>query len=80
MKDAQPIAGSSGTDLVAGQPGSYACEVTARNAAGSTSQTSAQVAISTSAAPAPRVKLGKLVLDKSKGTAVLLVNPPEGRP
>ncbi len=63
-ENGQPIAAATTTTFAASQPGSYTCTVTATNAAGSTSQTSAALVIST-------LKLTKVKLNKRKGTAII---------
>jgi DNA-binding beta-propeller fold protein YncE len=45
------IPGATSTTIVAGSPGDYACQVTAHNQAGATSQTSAAHTVSSPAAP-----------------------------
>ncbi len=64
LSDGQPIAGATAASFIASQPGSYTCQVTATNAAGSASQTSAAFVIST-------LKLTKVKLNKRKGTATI---------
>jgi hypothetical protein len=67
LKDGQPIAGATSTTLKAGAVGNYTCQSTATNHAGSTSQTSTPVGI---------FKLGKVKLNKKKGTATVSVQVP----
>ncbi len=67
LKDGQPIAGATTTSLKASKVGSYACQGTATNHAGSTLQTSAPVAV---------FKLGKAKANAKKGTATLSVQVP----
>jgi len=64
-ENGQPIAAATTTTFAASQPGSYTCTVTTTNAAGSASQTSAALVIST-------LKLTKVKLNKRKGTATIL--------
>jgi DNA-binding beta-propeller fold protein YncE len=67
LQNGQAVAGATATTLKAGSVGSYSCQGTATNQAGSASQTSAPVAI---------FKLGKVTLNKKKGTATLAVQVP----
>jgi hypothetical protein len=58
-----PIAGATTSSVIASSPGDYRCEVTATNAAGSTTQTSAPAIVSASTGPgtARPPLLGRLV-------------------
>jgi hypothetical protein len=67
LKDGQPIAGATGGTLAASSVGSYSCQSTAVNQAGSTSQTSAAV---------PIFSVGKAKVNRKKGTAILPVKVP----
>src|SRR5262249_22228905 len=63
-----PIAGATASSVIASSPGDYRCAVTATNAAGSTTQTSAPTTISV---PPPR--LGRLVNAKPVTGKVFVV-------
>lgn len=67
-----PVAGATGTTLTVSQPGSYACQVTATNGAGSTTATSAPITVAAPVAPAPSIKVTKVKYDKKNGTATIL--------
>jgi DNA-binding beta-propeller fold protein YncE len=67
LEDGQPIAGATGGSLVASSVGSYSCQSTAVNQAGSTAQTSAAV---------PVFRVGKAKVNRKKGTALLPVKVP----
>ena len=67
------IEGATGSSFTAGPAGEYRCRVTARNEAGSGSQTSAPHAV---AKPSNRFSFGKAKLNKKKGTATLDVIVP----
>lgn len=69
-RDGSPIAGS-GNSIRADAPGSYACEVTATNFAGSAAQTSAARAVIANA-----FTIGRAKLNKKKGSAKLTVTVP----
>ena len=71
-RNGQPVAGADGKTLTTTLGGSYTCAETATNAAGSTTQTSASVEVLAS----NKFKLGKLKLNKKKGTAKLSVTVP----
>lgn len=71
-RNGQPVAGADGKTLTTTLGGSYTCAETATNAAGSTAQTSASVEVLAS----NKFKLGKLKLNKKKGTAKLSVTVP----
>jgi 6-phosphogluconolactonase (cycloisomerase 2 family) len=63
-----PIAGATGSFLVAAEPGSYACQVTAANHAGSSAQTSAPLQVK----PSNEFTIGKV---KRTKLAVTLTSP-----
>jgi DNA-binding beta-propeller fold protein YncE len=85
QRDGADLPGASGTTLVASEPGLYSCRVAAANVAGSASQTSAQVQVSSessrpsgSAKPSNdftigRVKKGKLSLTLASAGAVRVI-------
>lgn len=52
-RDGLPVVGASGSTLIADAAGAYRCAVTARNGAGSTTETSAATTIAAASAPAP---------------------------
>jgi hypothetical protein len=66
-----PIAGATTNSLIVSSAGDYRCRVTATNAAGSTTQTSAPVAVTASTPPAPL--LGRLVNAKPVSGKVFVV-------
>jgi len=67
LSNGQPVLGASTSSVVPTGVGNYSCQVSAKNAAGSTAQTSTTVAL---------FKLGKASLKKKKGTALLTVTVP----
>lgn len=67
LRNGQSIAGATGTTLTARQAGSYACQSTATNAAGSAMASSSAVAIKA------ELTLGKVRLNRKAGTATLSV-------
>ncbi len=75
-KDGAPITGATASSVRANEPGAYRCEVTATNAAGSTSQTSAPTPIS---APPVLTPSPSLVEGPSTARISGSVNP-EGLP
>lgn len=68
LKDGQPIAGATTPAYAATEVGSYSCQSSAANQAGSTAQTSASVAVFSLAK--------KAKLNRKKGTATLSVRVP----
>ncbi len=70
-----PIAGASGSSITASSPGAYACQVTAQNQAGPTSQASAAHAVlaSTTATP-PATTLTKAKISSKHHTAKFSFN------
>jgi uncharacterized protein YjbI with pentapeptide repeats len=68
LKDGQPIAGATTSTYAAGEVGTYSCQSSAANHAGSTAQTSASVAVFSLAK--------KAKLNRKKGTATLSVRIP----
>jgi DNA-binding beta-propeller fold protein YncE len=71
-----PLAGTAGAvTITATQPGTYSCQASATNAAGTSTIASATVGIAAATAPAPtRVRLAKVKLDRRHGTATILAN------
>jgi hypothetical protein len=67
LKDGQPIAGETGPRLTATAVGSYSCQSTATNFAGSATQTSIAI---------PVFSLGRVKQNRKKGTATLAVQVP----
>ena len=67
LRNGRPIAGATAQTVTARQAGNYACQSTAANAAGSTSSTSAPLAVKAA------LKLGKVRLNRATGTATLTV-------
>jgi hypothetical protein len=67
LLNGRPIGGATVSPFTAGKVGNYSCQGTAANHAGSATQTSI---------PIPIFKLGKVKLDKKKGTATLSVQVP----
>ncbi len=67
LRNGRPIAGATGQTVTARQAGGYVCQSTAANAAGSTSSTSAPLAVKAA------LKLGKVRLNRTAGTATLTV-------
>ena len=70
-RDGQPIGGATSSTYTPEFRGSYRCTVTAHNAAGNASQTSEALPVS-----GPPFKIGKLKLNKRKGTGKLSVKLP----
>lgn len=69
-----PIAGATGSTLVASEPGDYTCTATATNLAGETSQTS--VPFSVRAIPPNNFKIQKVTHNRKKGTAAMFLSIP----
>ncbi len=67
LRNGKPITGATQSGIVAEKVGKYNCEVTAANGAGSDTEPSNKVTITAS------LKLEKVKLDPSKGTATLRV-------
>jgi hypothetical protein len=67
LNGAAPVPGATSTSYQATSVGLYSCQATATNAAGSTSQASNQVAV---------FAIGKVKLNKKKGTATVAVSVP----
>jgi DNA-binding beta-propeller fold protein YncE len=67
LRDGRPIAGATVQTVTARQAGSYACQATGANAAGSASSTSAPLAVNAA------LKLGKVRFNRNTGTATLTV-------
>jgi hypothetical protein len=66
-KDGATIPAAAGASIAAGSAGNYACRVTAENAAGSTSQTSAALVVTATAAPEAECVVPKLLRKRLKG-------------
>jgi hypothetical protein len=76
-RDGSPVVGATSSQLEAQATGKYTCAVTAANAAGSTTQTSAAHAVSEAVTPRDNnFKLGKAKLNKKRGTAKLPITVP----
>ena len=71
-RDGHTVSGATSSSLTASSAGTYRCRVTARNAAGSTTQGSGPHAVSAS----NDFTFGKLKRNKHKGSAKLTVNVP----
>ena len=71
-RDGHTVSGATSSSLKASSAGTYRCRVTARNAAGSTTQGSGPHAVSAS----NDFTFGKLKRNKHKGSAKLTVNVP----
>lgn len=68
-RNGTPITGATSTSEETSSVGSYACTVTATNAAGSTQQTSPAVTVAVAALPRPNTKLTKSSISQAKHRA-----------
>ncbi|GIK76517.1 MAG: hypothetical protein KJ006_06160 [Thermoleophilia bacterium] len=74
-RDGAGVAGATASSITATAAGSYRCEVTATNAAGSTTATSAPHQV-VPPPPSSEFSFGKLKLNRDRGTAKLAVELP----
>lgn len=72
--DGVPIAGATTSSVIASSPGAYRCQITATNAAGSTTQTSAPTTVSAPTTPPRPPLLGRLVNASPVRGKVFVVN------